>query len=166
MVKYRYMYTWHSPSARSIKMCVAEVKWHAILHWSIVLYFLVLCEHIEPILIILDIEFCLNLLEGHVHCRLLRYVSWNTIRKHTYPNILKMLPPKHRLWYSLELPRRGGSNEYPQSMFLIRNKKINVYPCKPQFLLYQSGVQRGSKLYRHIFMMFQHRNFSNLMAQN
>ena len=24
---------------------------------------------------------------------------------------------KHRLWYSLEPPRRGGSNEYPQSMF-------------------------------------------------
>ena len=28
--------------------------------------------------------------------------------------------------YSLELPRRGGSNEYPQSMFLIRNNKNNV----------------------------------------
>ena len=28
---------------------------------------------------------------------------------------------------------RGGSNEYPQSMFLSRNKKNNVYPCKPQF---------------------------------
>ena len=26
-------------------------------------------------------------------------------------------------WYSLEPPRRGGSNEYPQSMFLSRNKK-------------------------------------------
>ena len=25
--------------------------------------------------------------------------------------------------YSLELPRRGGSNEYPQSMFLSRNMK-------------------------------------------
>ena len=25
--------------------------------------------------------------------------------------------------YSLELPRRGGSNEYPQSMFLSRRKK-------------------------------------------
>ena len=25
--------------------------------------------------------------------------------------------------YSLEPPRRGGSNEYPQSMFLSRNKK-------------------------------------------
>ena len=24
---------------------------------------------------------------------------------------------KHRLWYSLEPPRRGGSKEYPQSMF-------------------------------------------------
>ena len=33
--------------------------------------------------------------------------------------------------YSLEPPQRGGSNEYPQSMFLSRNKKNNVYPCKP-----------------------------------
>ena len=30
--------------------------------------------------------------------------------------------------YSLEPPRRGGSNEYPQSMFLIRNKKNDIYP--------------------------------------
>ena len=28
--------------------------------------------------------------------------------------------------YSLEPPRRGGSNEYPISMFLSRNKKNNV----------------------------------------
>ena len=35
--------------------------------------------------------------------------------------------------YSLEPPRRGSSNEYPESMFLSRNKKDNVYPCKPQF---------------------------------
>ena len=34
--------------------------------------------------------------------------------------------------YSLEPPRRGGSNEYPQSMCFARNKKNNVYPCKPQ----------------------------------
>ena len=33
--------------------------------------------------------------------------------------------------YSLEPPRRGGSNEYPQSIILSRNKKINAYPCKP-----------------------------------
>ena len=49
--------------------------------------------------------------------------------------------------YSLEPPRRGGSNEYPQSMFLSRNKKNNVYPCKPQF--YYTKV--GSKLYLCMF---------------
>ena len=41
--------------------------------------------------------------------------------------------------YSLEPPRRGGSNEYTQSMFLSRNKKNNLYPCKPQFKVYKSG---------------------------
>ena len=35
--------------------------------------------------------------------------------------------------YSLEPPRRGGSNEYPQSMLLSRNKKTNVYPVNPSF---------------------------------
>ena len=35
--------------------------------------------------------------------------------------------------YSLEPPQQGSSNAYPQSMFLSRRKKINVYPCKPQF---------------------------------
>ena len=35
--------------------------------------------------------------------------------------------------YSLEPPWRGSFNEYPESMFLNKNKKNNVYPCKPQF---------------------------------
>ena len=43
--------------------------------------------------------------------------------------------------YSLEPPRRGGSNEYPQSLFLSRNKKINVYPCKPQFYYIKVGFK-------------------------
>ena len=30
---------------------------------------------------------------------------------------------KHRLWYSLEAPLHGGSNEYPQSMFCAEIKK-------------------------------------------
>ena len=73
------------------------------------------------------------------------------LRKQAYPNILKILPPKKWKYsdknsdifhisaqnidcgYLLELPRQGGSNEYPQSMFLSRNKKNKVYPCKPQF---------------------------------
>ena len=33
--------------------------------------------------------------------------------------------------YSLEPPCRGGSNEYPQFMFLSRNKKHNVTPVNP-----------------------------------
>ena len=37
--------------------------------------------------------------------------------------------------YSLEPPRRGGSNEYPQSMFLSRNKKIIYTPVKPSFTI-------------------------------
>ena len=63
----------------------------------------------------------------------------HTLRKHAYSNILKILPPKNRKFsdknsdifhisaqnidcgYSLEPPRRGGSNEYPQSMFLSGN---------------------------------------------
>ena len=47
--------------------------------------------------------------------------------------------------YSLEPPRRGGSNEYPQSMFLSRNKKNNVYPCKPQFYNIKVGF-KGVKI--------------------
>ena len=61
--------------------------------------------------------------------------------------------------YLLELPRRdisneyhnlcfwgwGGSNEYPQSMFLSRNKKNNVYPCKPQLYYIKEGF-KGVKI--------------------
>ena len=47
--------------------------------------------------------------------------------------------------YSLEPPPRGGSNEYPQSMFLSRNNKNNVYPCKPQFYYIKVGF-KGVKI--------------------
>ena len=84
----------------------------------------------------------------------------NTLRKHPYSNILKILPPKNEKFqiknsdifpisaqnidcgyslepprrggsnefHTLEPPRRGGSNEYPQSMFSSKNKENNVYP--------------------------------------
>ena len=47
--------------------------------------------------------------------------------------------------YLLEPPRWGGSNEYPQSMFLSRKKKNNVYPCKPQFYYIKVGY-KGVKI--------------------
>ena len=64
-----------------------------------------------------------------------------TLRKHADANILKILPPKtenfqiknsdifsdicskYRLWYSLEPPHGGGSNEYTHPMILSRNMK-------------------------------------------
>ena len=82
-----------------------------------------------------------------------------SLRKHAYSNILKILPPKNENFsdkksdishvsaqnidcgYSLEPPRRGGSNEYLQSMFLSRNKKNNVYPYKPQFYYIKVGFK-------------------------
>ena len=78
---------------------------------------------------------------------------WRTLQKHTYSNILKILPPKTESFqvknsnifhisaqnidcgYSLEPPRRGGSNEYPQSMLLSRNKKIMYTPVNPRFTI-------------------------------
>ena len=47
--------------------------------------------------------------------------------------------------YSLEPPHRGGSNEYPQSLFLSRNNKNNVYPWKPQFYYIKVGF-KGVKI--------------------
>ena len=49
------------------------------------------------------------------------------------------------LKYIENFTRRGGSNEYPQSMFLSRNKKKNVYPCKPQFYYIKVGF-KGVKI--------------------
>ena len=91
-----------------------------------------------------------------------KYVN-KSLRKQAYSNKLKILPPKNENFhikflilfhisaqnidcgYSLEPPRRGGSNEYPQSMFLSRNKKNNVYPCKPQFYYIKVGF-KGVKI--------------------
>ena len=35
--------------------------------------------------------------------------------------------------FTLEPPRRGGSNEYPQSMFWSKNKKNRFTPANPSF---------------------------------
>ena len=37
--------------------------------------------------------------------------------------------------YSLEPPRRGGSNEYPQCLFLSRNNKKMYTPVNPSFTI-------------------------------
>ena len=67
------------------------------------------------------------------------------LRKHAYLNILKISPPKTKFLdknsdifhisaqnidcgFSLEPPRRGGSNEHPQSMIEGEMRKIMFTP--------------------------------------
>ena len=54
--------------------------------------------------------------------------------------------------YTLEPPRRGGSNEYPQSMFWSKNKKNRYTPAYPSFAIYKCG-SRAYTLHGHVFMM-------------
>ena len=70
------------------------------------------------------------------------------LRKHAYSNILKILPPKK--WKFSDKKFWGGSNEYPHFMFLSRNKKNNVYPCKPQFYYIKVGF-KGVKIIKACF---------------
>ena len=79
------------------------------------------------------------------------------LRKHAYSILLKILPPKKKKKkkkkknrvknsnifhisaqnidreYSLEPPRRDGSNEYQQSMFMSEIRKIMYTPVNPSF---------------------------------
>ena len=43
--------------------------------------------------------------------------------------------------YTLEPPRRGGSNEYPQSMFWSKNKKNRYTPRIPQYFYIKMGFK-------------------------
>ena len=77
-----------------------------------------------------------------------------SLRKHAYLNILKISSPKTENFqiknsdifhisapnidcgYSLEPPRRGGSNECPQSMFFLAEiRKIIYTPVNPSFTI-------------------------------
>ena len=95
-------------------------------------------------------------LEGHKSClpcmkcitktRLFKYIENVSTKKRKLPD--------EKFWYFhisiqnidcgylLELSQWGSSNKYPQSMFLGRNKKISVYPCKPQFYCIKVGFKR------------------------
>ena len=52
--------------------------------------------------------------------------------------------------YTLE--QRGGSNEYPQSMFWNKNKKNMYTRVNPTFSIYKWGV-RGCSLHGHVILM-------------
>ena len=80
-----------------------------------------------------------------------------SLRKHAYSNILKILPPKNENFQiknsdifhipaqNINWGTRENLLEYPQPMFLSKNKKNNVYPCKPQFNYIKVGF-KGVKI--------------------
>ena len=61
--------------------------------------------------------------------RLFKYIenfiskNWKFSDKKKKSDIFHISAQNIDFGYSLEPPRRGGSNAYPQSMFLSRNKK-------------------------------------------
>ena len=78
--------------------------------------------------------------------------GWKALRNNAYSNILKISPAKTGrsdknsdifqistqnidCGYSLEPPRRGGSNEYPQSIFLAEITQIMYTPVNPSFII-------------------------------
>ena len=87
-----------------------------------------------------------NLSESISKTRLFKYIENFTTKNWQFSDknsdIFHIYAQNTDCGYSLEPPRRCGSDEYPQSMFLSRNKKNNVYPCKPQFYYTKVGFKR------------------------
>ena len=59
------------------------------------------------------------------------------IEKNSYKNsdIFHISAQNIDCGYSLEPPRRGGSNEYPQSIFFSKIRKIMYTPVNPSFTI-------------------------------
>ena len=78
---------------------------------------------------------------------LFKYIENFTTKNWKFPdknsNVFHISAQNIDCGYTLGMPHQGGSNKYPLSMFLSRNKKNNVYPCKPQFYYIKSGVKEG-----------------------
>ena len=75
-----------------------------------------------------------------IHCKFYRG-KYENIKMKKKCDIFLIFAQNIDCGYSLEPPRRGGSNEYPQSIFSTWNKKNNVYPCKPQFYYIKVGFK-------------------------
>ena len=85
-----------------------------------------------------SIKHCLNLI---TKTRLLKYTESFTTKNGNFSDkkfwYFSYFCSKHRLWVLVR------TNEYPQSMFLSRNNKNNVYLCKPQFYYIKMGFKGG-----------------------
>ena len=60
---------------------------------------------------------------------------------------------KHRLWVPIRTASARQFYEYPQSIFWTEIRKIMYTLVNPSFTIKKWGL-RGSKLYRHVFVMW------------
>ena len=88
----------------------------------------------------MDIIYFIDMTRFITKTRLFKYIE-------TFTSKNWKISDKKNLWYFLY---QGGSNEYPQSMFWAKNKKNNVYPCKPQFYFIKVGF-KGVKIIKACF---------------
>ena len=126
-----------------------EVKFSIYLNRRVFVMIFPVCVYLlERIQILMSIKLNTYNIRGRQLCQ--NFLS--SLRKYAYSNILKSLPPKNENFqmktsdifhisaqnidcgYSLEPPRRGSSNEYPQSRFNAVIRKNNVYPCNEAVL--------------------------------
>ena len=81
--------------------------------------------------------------------RLFKYIENLTSKNLRY---FSYFCSKHRFWILIGVEYLQSVYEYPHSMLLSKNKKGNVYPCKPPFDYIKVGF-KGVIVYRHVFVI-------------
>ena len=67
--------------------------------------------------------------------------------------------------YMLEPPQRGGSNEYPQSMFWSKNKKY-VYPSKPHIFYMSLSMRKGTSWSKYSKFVFSQKRKETIIKSS
>ena len=137
---------------KNIRICIWKFfifrLWN--FQYTLYLYRLVFVMAFENVVLFGSILTGSNMLINYItKTRLFKYIENFTIKNWKFSDknsdVFHISAQNIDCGYLLEPPQQGSSNEYPQSMFLSRNKKNNVYPCKPQFYYIKVGF-KGVKI--------------------
>ena len=105
-----------------------------------------MCVSEQYLLCPCNIQKFLSVKIENFHCIFL-YFSYFCSKHRLWVHI-RTASPRRLLYDTLELPRRGGSKECPQSMFWSKNKKNWFTPAYPTFAMW--GL-RGCTFHGHVF---------------
>ena len=93
---------------------------------------------------------CSNITKTRLYKYIENFTSKNWKISDKNSDIFRIFPQNIDCGYSLEPPRRGGSNEYPKSMFLTKIRKIMYTPVHPGFYYTKVGF-KGVKIIQACF---------------